>query len=49
MATLVILIALSTALSGATSWLERRLLARGRRRTPARAAASQRLQAPAIE
>lgn len=49
MATLVILIALSTALSGATSWLERRLLARARRRTPARADAAPRLQAPAIE
>jgi len=35
MATLVILIALSTALSGATSWLENRLLSRGRRRSAA--------------
>jgi len=35
MATLVILSALSTALSGATSWLENRLLSRERRRTAA--------------
>jgi NitT/TauT family transport system permease protein len=49
MATLVILIALSTALSGATSWLERRLLARAPRRTPTRADASPPLPAPAIE
>lgn len=35
MATLVVLVALSTALSAATSWLERRLLARGRTRTAA--------------
>jgi NitT/TauT family transport system permease protein len=49
MATLLILIALSTSLSGATSWLERRLLGRARRRTPASAEASPRLQSPAIE
>jgi NitT/TauT family transport system permease protein len=35
MATLLVLIALSTALSGATSWLENRLLSRERRRATA--------------
>jgi NitT/TauT family transport system permease protein len=48
MATLLILIGLSTALSGATSWLERRMLSGGRRKALPRAEAPA-LGTPTIE